>query len=57
MEKNNKLKLFNIALVGGSIESTNKQYYANDEKECIELFLENNPDLDETDIWVKLITK
>ena len=52
MEEKN-LKLFDIALVGGPMSSSNKQYYAEDENDCIELFLGNNPDLDKTDIWVK----
>ena len=55
--KNKKLKLFNIALIGDSITEGRIQYYAENEKECKELFLEHNEDLDETDIWVKELKK
>ena len=47
-------KLFNIALVGGSIKEGRIQYFAEDEEDCKKQFLENNPDLEESDIWVKL---
>ena len=53
--KNKEFKLFNIALIAGSINDTKIQYYAKDEEDCKDLFIKNNPDLDETDIWVKEI--
>lgn len=51
--KDKKLKLFKIALVGGGIDLSNIEYYADDEEDCKALFLARNQDLDETDFWVK----
>ena len=48
-----KLKLFNIALIGGSIKEGKIQYYASNEEECKRHFLEENPDLDESDFWLQ----
>jgi len=48
-----RLKEFKIALVAGSMSTSNKVYYAEDEEDCKELFIENNPDLDETDFWME----
>lgn len=47
------MKTFNIALIAKSIKDTRIQYDAEDEKECKELFLANNVDLDETDFWIE----